>query len=368
MTVNVSNLRNTNNDDENKIGLVRELVFRHGWNTTCFQIVNPGMEYWFGDNGDSVVAYADTKHTRVVAGAPVCSKASLPDVARRFEQDSADLEKNVCYFGAEQRLENIYHESDHHSKILLGAQPVWHPANWEKAVKGKGSLRAQLNRAVNKGVVISEWPVEKATDNSLLWDCLRKWLDTKGLPPLSFMIEPATLKHLEGRRIFVAEHDENVVAFLVLSPIPRRSGWLTEQFPHTPEAPNGTVELMMDNAFRKLAADGAQYVTLGLSPLSRRAKIDAFENPMWLRAFLAWMRKHGQRFYNFDGLDAFKAKMAPEYWEPIFAISNEPEFSRRTLFSIGEAFSNNRPFRVFGKGLLRSVRSELKWLKQRLIN
>lgn len=352
-------------DDE--IELVRELVFRHGWNTTCFQIVNPGMEYWFGDDGDSVVAYVSTKYARLVAGAPVCSKHALPQVTSQFENDAATQGKRVCYFGAEERLESFYHHSAKHSKVLLGAQPVWHPANWEKAVKGKSSLRAQLNRAANKGVAISEWPVEKATDDPLLWACLEKWLDTKGLPPLSFMIEPATLKHLEGRRIFVAEHDENVVAFLVLSPIPKRSGWLTEQFPHTPEAPNGTVELMMDNAFRKLAADGAQYITLGLSPLSRRAKIDAFENPIWLRAFLAWMRKHGQRFYNFDGLDAFKAKMAPEYWEPIFAISNEPEFSRRTLYSIGAAFSNNRPFRVFGKGLLRAARSEFNWLKGRFI-
>lgn len=33
----------------------RQLVLRHGWNTTCFQIVNPGIEYWFGEDGESVV-------------------------------------------------------------------------------------------------------------------------------------------------------------------------------------------------------------------------------------------------------------------------------------------------------------------------
>lgn len=35
----------------------RELVLKYGWNSTCFQIVNPGIEYWFGDDGDSVVGY-----------------------------------------------------------------------------------------------------------------------------------------------------------------------------------------------------------------------------------------------------------------------------------------------------------------------
>lgn len=343
----------------------RDLVLKYGWNSTCFQIVNPGMEYWFGNDAASVVAYVSTKHARVVAGAPVCPKDCLDKVISEFESDAASNGKRVCYFGAEGRLETFFQRSKDHSKVLLGAQPVWNPKNWESAVSGKSSLRAQLNRAVNKDVLITEWPIEKATDSHLLWECLHKWLDTKGLPPLSFMIEPSTLFDLRNRRIFVAEHNGQIIAFLVLSPIPERSGWLTEQFPHTPEAPNGTVELLMDTAFRKVSGEGSLYITLGLSPLSKRAEIERFENPLWLKIFLAWMRKHGQRFYNFDGLDAFKAKMAPDHWEPIFAISNERSFSRRTLMSIGEAFTNKRPLTVFGKGFFRAAAAELNWIKKR---
>ena len=34
--------------DSNNYRRARDLVMKHGWNTTCFQIVNPGIEYWFG--------------------------------------------------------------------------------------------------------------------------------------------------------------------------------------------------------------------------------------------------------------------------------------------------------------------------------
>ena len=47
----------------------RELVLKHGWNTTCFQIVNPGIEYWFGGDGESVVGYVTSGKSGVVAGA-----------------------------------------------------------------------------------------------------------------------------------------------------------------------------------------------------------------------------------------------------------------------------------------------------------
>lgn len=344
----------------------RELVLKYGWNSTCFQIVNPGIEYWFGDDGESVVGYVTSGRCRVVAGAPVCSKASLPRVVEAFERNSLGNDLGVCYFGAEARLEAVLRDSAEHARVLLGAQPVWHPANWSRIMAGRSSLRAQFNRARNKGVEISEWSIEKATGNPLLRECLKAWLGSKGLPPLHFVIEPETLERLENRRIFVAEHADGVAAFLVLSPIPGRNGWLTEQFPHHPSAPNGTVELMMDTAIRALGDDGFEYVTLGLSPLSKRARIEPFDNPVWLRILLAWMRKHGQRFYNFDGLDAFKSKLTPEYWEPVFAISNERSFSGSTLYSIALAFTDNKPFKVIAGGLRKAAATEFKTLRRKL--
>lgn len=336
----------------------RDLVMRYGWNTTCFQIVNPGIEYWFGDEGRSVVGYVTSGKVRVVAGAPVATLAELPEVSKSFEDDAADHGESVCYFGAEARLENLYHNSDDHAFVLLGAQPVWRPSEWANIVLKHSSIRAQLNRATNKGVVIDEWPIEKARNNLELNECLQLWLRSKGLPPLHFVIEPETLDRLENRRIFVASKDGRVQAFLMLSPIPERNGWLTEQFPHRPGAPNGTVELMMSEAIRVLADDGNDYITLGLSPLSKRAKIEPFDNPLWLRFLLGWMRRHGRRFYNFDGLDRFKSKLFPEYWEPIFAISNEREFSGKTLYAIAMAFTENHPYKVLFQGLGKAIAAE----------
>jgi phosphatidylglycerol lysyltransferase len=74
-------------------------------------------------------------------------------------------------------------------------------------------------------------------------------------------------------------------------------------------------------------------------PLSRRgAATHPVQNPLWLRLVLAWARAHGRRFWNFDGLEAFKAKFQPEEWEPIFAIANCSRFTPRLLLGIARAF------------------------------
>ena len=345
----------------------RELVLAHGWNSTSYQIINPGIEYWFAPKKEAVVGFVSCAGVRVVAGAPVCAFEDLPEVVAEFEFEAAQARERVCYFCAEARLESLYAASPNHAKILLGAQPVWQPSNWSEKIAHHTSLRAQLNRARNKGVAVNEWSTEKASNHPELIECLREWLTAKGLPPLHFLVESDTLARLFDRRIFVARKDDaEILGFVVLSPVANRNGWLFEQFVHRPGAPNGCVELMIDTAMRALAKDGYDYATLGLSPLSSRAQVAPFNNPLWVRILLAWMRKHGQRFYNFEGLDAFKSKLQPENWEPVFAIANERRLSPRTLYAIAAAFSGNAPIRLVLAGLLKALATEIKWFRQRI--
>lgn len=339
-------------------GLTRFLVMQHGWNTTCYQITNPGFELWFPVDLDAVVGYVRRGKVRVVAGAPVCAPERLASVVDEWESAGG----KSCYFAAEEQLRRELAHRSGYSAVVLGSQPVWHPRTWARAVDGSASLRAQLSRARNKGVEVSEWPAERAKGNAQLRDCLKEWLETRGLPPLHFLIEPETLDDLGDRRLFVATISGEAVAFVVMSPIPTRNGWLTEQFVRGRSAPNGTIELALDFAIRAVGRDGAELITMGIVPLADRAGAGYGQNPPWLRFVTGWIRAHGRRFYNFAGLENFKSKFRPDYWEPIYVISHEPRFSMRSLYAISAAFTRSNPFLVFAKGVLLAIRQELLWL------
>ena len=345
-------------------------MLRYGWNATSYQIVNPGIDHWFDERGDAVVGYVTHSGIRVVAGAPVCSAARIADVAAEFERESELAGDGVCYFGAEERLEQATRDSTRHSVALLGAQPEWELADWKSTVESQSSMRAQLHRAANKGVTIHEWSPERAAASSELKDVLERWLQGRGLPPLHFLIEPATLERLDDRRIFVATRrgkgadiDDQVVAFAVLSPIPARNGWLVEQFPRSPASPNGTIELLLNEAARTVTADGSQYLTLGLAPLAKRDIIRQPTESTWLRATLALLRAHGRRFYNFEGLERFKSKFHPNCWKPVYAIQNAPHFSPRALYAIAGAFASQSPLRLVAFAIIRAATQELRQLR-----
>jgi len=310
------------------------------------------------------VGYVERHGVWVVAGAPVCSEARLAETLVALARDAAAQGKRVCYFGAAGRVFAELSPRSDHAVVVLGAQPVWNPQAWPQRSHLRPSLRAQLARAENKGVRVREWPVEQAQDHPALKRVLDEWLARKPLPSMHFLVEPQTLAHLRDKRLFVAERDGAPVGFVNLAPIPARNGWLTEQFIRGDKAPNGTVELMLDHALRAVAHDGSSYLTMGLVPLSSGTWDPAQYNPYWLRFGLGWVRAHGRRFYNFAGLEAFKAKLGPSDWEPIYAISQEPRFSIQTLYAIASAFSDRSPVSMVARGALRALRQEWRWLTQ----
>lgn len=337
----------------------RDLVLRYGWNAVAYQILNPGMRLWFSGAGDAVAGYASFGRVRIIAGAPVCRPERLRDVALELEADAATHGERVVFFGAGARLEQVYATRADHALVRIGAQPVWEPHAWPDIVRAKASLRAQLNRARNKGVRVREWTAERAGHAGSLRAVLREWLDTRGLPPLHFLVTPDLFDTLQDRRIFVAERDGEVVGFLIATAIPARDGWLVEQWPRTRSAPNGTTHLLIDAAMRAFAAAGSRYATLGLSPLSEHAGEVGAGQPAWLRFVLHWVRAHGRRFYNFRGLEAFKASAQPMAWEPIFAITPGRRFTPTLLRAIAGAFSSGSPERLVARAVVSAAMKEV---------
>lgn len=317
------------------------------------------MRLWVSSDRSAVVGFVVEKGMRVVAGAPVCARERLDAAIAEFE--SSDL-RPTCYFGAEERLYDLMVGRPDRSFVVLGGQPVWHPETFLDSFRKHASLRAQLARARHKGVVVHEVIHVDRRVRAEIGRVLSEWLSTRGLPTLHFLVEPDTIDTLADRRLFIAEREGQVVAFSVLSPIPARNGYLTEQFVRGQNAPNGSIELVLFEAVKAVSQSGASYLTMGIVPLSPHVDQHRHAAPRWLDFAVRWARAHGRRFYNFEGLDEFKAKFLPERWDPVYVVAPEPSLRPRTLYAIASAFTQGHPVRSLVSGLGRAARTELAWL------
>ncbi|HEX5752859.1 MAG TPA: DUF2156 domain-containing protein [Archangium sp.] len=329
---------------------VLELLKRHGWNATSFQVLEPGYSYWF-DGDDACVAYVDTGGAWVVAGAPIAPPERLGEVARRFEAHAAAAGRRLCFFATEQRMLDAAPLKG----LTIGEQPVWDPRRWELSVRESRSLREQLRRARAKGVRVREvtpselkdvaHPVRAGVDG-----LMERWLRARRMAPMGFLVQLSPFAWTEERRSFVAERDGEVVAFLSAVPVYARNGWLVQHLLRDARAPNGTAELLVDAVMRAAAAEGRGYVTLGLAPLA--GEVDG-----WLRA----ARVVGMPLYDFEGLRAFKARLRPHAWHRIHLAWPSRHASPLPLYDALTAFARGSLTR-FGVATLLRRPLLLVWL------
>ncbi len=343
----------------------RQLVLTHGRAATSWQILHPDLSLWFPAAGDGVIGFARYHRTRIAAGEPACATARMKAVCREFEQDAVGSGEGVCYLAAEGRLVERLGGDGRHQVLPIGAQPVWEPALLAARFEDQATLRYQVNRARNKGLRVEEWPAQRF-DHPALPRCLDRWLASKPLPPLGFMTDPYLLSRMDGRRLLVAEVDGAPVGYTVLSPVPAREGWLVEQIVRCGQAPNGTAESLVAAAARSAAAAGSRFITLGTSPLSRRGRRLSRRHPFWLRAGMAWMRAHGSRFYNFRGLEHFKAKFRPQAWEPVYAVVADPRLRPAALYAVMGAFTGRSPLLAGLQAVGAGAAVELQRLARRM--
>jgi len=279
------------------------LLERHGWNATSFQILEPGFRYWF-DGDDACVGYVDTGRAWVAAGPPIAAADRLAETSARFVAAAAAAGRRVCLFATEDR----FRDAASWPSLRIGEQPIWAPAEWDDILKSRKSLREQLRRARAKGVVVRALGSEELHARRAELDALiARWLASRTIAPMGFLVQVDPFVFPERRRFFVAEQSGKIVGFLGVIPIYARDGWFFEDFLRDPDAPNGTIEVLVDAGMRAAREAGVAMVTLGLAPLAGDVGF-----------VLASAKLLGRGLYDFDGLRAFKAKLSPRSWDPIF--------------------------------------------------
>ncbi len=322
---------------------VLELVKRHGWNATSFQVLEPEFRHHLDTANDACVAYFETPGAWVAAGPPLADASGLAPAAARFVEAARSRGKRACFFAVERR----FVASSGLEAVLVGEQPVWDPRAWDASLRDSRSLREQVRRARAKGVRVRRAASEEIADpasptRAAVQRLVDAWLRGKSMAPMGFLVDVEVFALPGERRYFVAEKDGALVGVLVAVPVYARAGWLFEDLLRDAGAPNGTIELLVDAAMRATAAEGSAYVTLGLAPLTGEVR-------PWLRA----ARALGRMLYDFHGVRAFKAKLRPTCWEPIYLAYPRGSSGTVALLDVLSAFARGSFVRFGWETLLR---------------
>jgi hypothetical protein len=330
---------------------------RAGVDAVSFQGLESAMTWWRDEPAPAgtgaVVAYTDTGRSWIAAGRPLAAPPLVKLAAERFAAAARAAGRRAAFFCVEDLTPFATFR-----RMRIGLQSELDPAQWPATLRRSRHLREQVRRARAKGVrvrrVHPDELVEGAPLRAELERLARTWLSNRAMEPMGFLVSvelfhqpdahiyliaerpaPAGREAAEGRGFSPAMH---VVQCLSAVPIYARDGWLLEDMLRTPDAPNGTTELILDHFFREVG-DRARVVTPGLTPL-------AGEVPWWLRAAAVVMRP----LYDFQGLRKFRARLSPQRWALVWLVWDRGS-AAMMLLDVFRAFAQGRLVRFAWRSL-----------------
>ncbi|MEB3236661.1 MAG: phosphatidylglycerol lysyltransferase domain-containing protein [Candidatus Sericytochromatia bacterium] len=227
---------------------------------------------------------------------------------------------------------------------VAGLEPWWDVTRWDAHARSLRGLRRQLGRAGRCGVVVSwSWLRDETSLDAAgqqLAALLARWRAACRMPPMAFAASSRWEEPHACAWLGLAWCGERLVGAALA--LPRAPGvWCLVHLVRDPEAPQGTVELLVDKGMRALAGDGARWVTLGLMPL---------EGPV--PPLLARVRPALEGLFPFAGLAAFKRRFRPDLELSLLVVHPDLPVWVGVL----------RLLRAFtGVGFRRYARSWLRW-------
>lgn len=138
------------------------------------------------------------------------------------------------------------------------------------------------------------------------------WLAAKGRSEKAFSVGTFDPAYLARFDCAIVRREGRIVAFANIWATPNHEELSVDLMRHVDVLPYGTMDFLFVELMKWGQVNGYRWFTLGIAPLSgleaRRLA------PIWAHAG-AFLYRHGDSLYGFEGLRAYKDKFSPQ-WEP----------------------------------------------------
>ena len=173
--------------------------------------------------------------------------------------------------------------------------------------------RKTRNRFTKNGFVMRVLDAAEVTAKmSELRRISDNWIATKNAQEKRFSLGFFSEDYIARTRVAVIEKDGVIMAFANLWELDNHDDISIDMMRYSKDAPSNTMQFLFVSTIMWAQEQGYQWFNLGMAPLSGMEEHQLA--PLWHKIGRVIYR-HGEDFYNFEGLHAYKSKFNPT-WRP----------------------------------------------------
>ncbi|HET8882234.1 MAG TPA: bifunctional lysylphosphatidylglycerol flippase/synthetase MprF, partial [Solimonas sp.] len=271
----------------------------------------------FSASGNAFLMYGKHGRSWVSLFDPVGPAKEWPELIWRFIEMASAHGGRAAFYQVRPQSLPVYLDAGLHALKLGEYASVSLPE-----FTLKGSARANLRHGASRGEregLTFEWREGDAVGEWLpaLREVSAAWMKEHDAREKSFSLGRFDDRYLCSGAVGIVRHGMRIVAFVSVQITEQRIDSVVDLMRYVPDAPKGTMDFLFARTIAQLQSLGYQNFGLGMAPMS--GMIDHPLASRWHR-FGRLLFAHGEQFYNFQGLRAFKEKFAPD-WEPRYLVA-----------------------------------------------
>ncbi len=156
------------------------------------------------------------------------------------------------------------------------------------------------------------------------------WLEELSVAEKSFSLGRFDERYMQSFPCAVVKRDDAILAFANMWLGADKAELSVDLMRYYPNAPKGVMDYLLIEVMKWGREHGYAWFSLGMAPLAGLA--DREFAPLWNRVG-AFLYNHGERFYNFEGLRAYKEKFLP-VWRPRYLATSGHLGLPRTVMDV----------------------------------
>ena len=271
----------------------------------------------FSDAGDAFLMYQTTRRSWVALGDPVGSPGGAEELVWRLrEMSDHHGAATVFYQVCAERL-SLYVDLGL-AALKIGEEARVPLADFSLEGADRADLRQAHRRAQRDGASFEVVPPERVADLlPLVQPISAAWLTAKSTAEKRFSMGAFSSQYLQQFPLALVRAAGKPVAFANLWTTGTRAELSVDLMRFDPGAPRSAMDYLFIELMLWGRAEGYRWFNLGMAPL---AGLEAHPlAPAWHRVG-NFIFRHGEHFYNFEGLRRYKAKFDPT-WEPRYLVA-----------------------------------------------
>jgi phosphatidylglycerol lysyltransferase len=292
-------------------------------------------EFLFSDNEKAFIMYGIEGRSWVALGDPIGPKEEWIELVWRFrEMCDRYIGWTIFYEVGRENL-NLYLDLGL-SLLKLGEEALIPLQDFTLAGRDRKGLRHshhKIEKEVCSFEVISPSIIPQLLPE--LKSISDTWLKEKNTKEKRFSIGFLKPDYLMHSQIGIVRKQEKILAFANLLQGMEKKELSIDLMRYLPEAAHGVMDYLIIELMLWGKREGYQWFNLGMAPLSGME--DHALAPIWNRIG-SYIFRHGEHFYNFQGLREYKEKFNP-LWEPKYLASPGGLVLPRVLINIGSLIS-----------------------------